>query len=84
MRKAASCWIPAEIHSYTQLFKSRRFWVFKNDLNRPCDIHSDAQCDQVLVYDSQRDAVIANGYWAQRRHHQRPLPLGTRHHVHQR
>ncbi len=65
MRKTALSWIPAEIRSYTPLFKGRRFWVFENDFTRPYDIHTDSQYDQVLVYDSQIDAVIANGNWAE-------------------
>lgn len=39
--------------------------MFENDLTRPCDIHTDRQYDQVLVYDSQIDLVSANDYWAE-------------------
>ena len=49
MRKTALSWIPAEIRSYTPLFKGRRFWVFQNDPARPYAIHTDRQYDQVLV-----------------------------------
>ena len=65
MRKTAFSWIPAEIRGYTPLFNGRRFWVFQNDPARPYGIHTDGQYDQVLVYDSQIDTVIASGYWAE-------------------
>ncbi len=62
MRKTAFSLIPAEIRSYTPLFKGRRFCVLQNDPARPYGIHTDGQYDQALVYESQIDAVIANGY----------------------
>jgi len=65
MARAAFSWIPADIRSYRSLYKGRRFWVFENDFARPYGIHTDRQYDQVLVYDSEIDAVVANGHWAE-------------------
>jgi hypothetical protein len=49
------------VRSYKALYKGRRYWVFKNDFQRPYGIYDHDEYHQVLLFDSLIGDVIAAG-----------------------
>jgi hypothetical protein len=49
------------VRSYKALYKGRRYWVFKNDFQRPYGIYDHDEYHQVLLFDSLVGDVIAAG-----------------------